>query len=189
MSLHELIEVLGDYAGLGPGIVLSLALSFLTFVPVSRALAISRLHGFLLVLSLGVILAATITPSREALLFGAEGSGRCDLSRFGLLSWWELGHIDDASLNILLFVPFGIALGLCPRSRARSTLVAAALITPIAIELIQLTAVSLGRECQSSDVIDNLTGLLLGLLVGVIARSVFVDRRAPKDGEADESPA
>jgi hypothetical protein len=186
MSLHELIEALGDYAGLGPGIVLALAVSLLTFVPVSRAFAISKAHGFLLVLSLGFVLAATVTPSREALLFGAEGSGRCDLSRFGLLSWWELRHIDDASLNILLFVPFGIALGMCPRSRARSALVAVALITPVAIELIQLTIVSLGRECQSSDVIDNLSGLLLGLLVGVIARSVFVDRRASKDGEADE---
>ena len=189
MSLHELVEALGDYAGLGPGIVLSLAVSFLAFVPLSRALAISKAHGFVLVLSLGLILAATITPSREALLFGAQGSGSCDVSRFGLLSWWELRHIDDASLNILLFVPFGIALGLCPPSRARSALVAAALITPIAIELIQLTAVSLGRECQSSDVIDNLTGLLLGLLLGVLARFLFVDRRASGDtkgGEADE---
>ena len=43
-------------------------------------------------------------------------------------------------------------------------------ILPFAIETIQLLATGLGRACQSSDVADNLTGLAIGLVIGVVAR-------------------
>jgi hypothetical protein len=179
MSLHELAVQLRDYAGFGPGIVVSLAVSFAACTHVGRLLAISRAHAWALLMSLGVVLSATVTPSREALVFGALGTGTCDLGRIGLASWWELTHLDDASLNILLFVPLGIAIGLCPRSRAKLIVVAAALVLPAAIELLQLVAVSLGRECQTSDVVDNLSGLLLGVVAGSVAGR-FVNAVAPR---------
>jgi len=181
MNLHRLAESLRDYAGFGPGIAVSLVLSFLTCGFVSRAMRISRVHGWALLMSLGVVLSATITPSREALLFGAQGSGTCDLSSIGLASWWELRHLDDASLNILLFVPLGIFIALCPRSRAKLVVLVCAFLLPVSIELIQLVVVALGRKCQSADVIDNLTGLVLGLaggsVAGLLASAVYRRRR------------
>ena len=180
MTLRQLASELRDYAGFGPGLVISLVISVAVSGFVGRALAISRAHGWALVMSLGVVLAATITPSREALLFGAQGSGTCDLSRIGLASWGELSHLDDASLNTLLFVPLGVAIGLCPRSRATLVILVGALVLPAAIELLQLVAVNLGRACQSADVVDNLFGLLLGLVAGTVAGWVAraVSRRA-----------
>ena len=169
MNLHRLAETLRDYAGFGPGIVASLAVSLIACTHASRALRVSRIHGWALLMSLGVILSATITPSREALLFGAQGSGTCDLSTLGPGSWWELSHLDDTSLNILLFIPLGLAIGLCPRSRAKLMMLAGAFLLPASIELVQLFVLPLGRACQSVDVIDNLTGLVIGLASGRMA--------------------
>jgi glycopeptide antibiotics resistance protein len=170
MNLHRLAETLRDYAGFGPGIVASLAVSLMACTHASRALRVSRILGWALLMSLGVILSATITPSREALLFGAQGTGTCDLGRIGLASWQDLSHLNDTSLNVLLFVPLGLAIALCPRSRAKFIVLAGAFALPASIELIQLLVLPLGRECQSADVVDNLTGLVLGVGGGVVGR-------------------
>jgi hypothetical protein len=172
MILRRLTQILGDYAGFGPAIVVSLAVSLVTCGYVSRRLGSSRALGWALVMSVGLILSATIMPSREALMFGAQGSGTCDFGRIGLASWWELRHLDETSLNVLLFVPLGISIGLCPRSRVKLIILAGAFVLPAAIELLQLVAVPLGRQCQSADVVDNLTGLVLGLVLGLVAGSV-----------------
>jgi hypothetical protein len=124
------------------------------------------------------VLSATITPSRDAIRFGALGSGTCDLGRIGLASWSDLGHLDDTSLNILLLVPLGIAIGLCARSPAKRVILVGALVLPFSIELIQLVAVPLGRECQSADVVDNVTGLLLGLVAGTAAGVIWSHRHS-----------
>ena len=169
MNIHRLLGAFRDYAGFGPGIVVSLVISLMACGYVSRAMRISRAHAWALAMSLGVVLSATITPSREAILFGTQGSGTCDLGRIGLASWWELRHLDDASLNILLFAPLGIFIALCPRSRAKAIVLAGAFVLPASIELFQLVAVALDRKCQSADVFDNLTGLLRGLVGGAMA--------------------
>jgi VanZ like family len=187
LSLRELTQELRDYVGFGPGVAISLVVSLVACGYVSRALTISKAHGWALLMSLGVILAATITPSREAILFGAQGSGTCDLGRIGPGSWWELTHLDDASLNILLFVPLGIALGLLPRSHTKLVIVMGGFMLPVAIELFQLVVVRLGRECQSSDIVDNLCGLLLGLLVGSVAGWIWSLRPAGSVANADKT--
>lgn len=169
MNIHRLLEGLRDYAGFGPGIVVSVVTSLMACGYLSRVMGISKAHGWVLAMSVGLVLSATVTPSREAILFGAQGSGTCDLSRIGLASWWEVRHLDDASLNILMFVPLGIFIALCPRSRAKVIVLAGAFVLPASIELFQLVAVALDRKCQSGDVIDNLTGLLLGLAGGAVA--------------------
>jgi hypothetical protein len=45
-----------------------------------------------------------------------------------------------------------------------------AVLSPFAIETAQLLLPVLGRGCQSADVFDNLTGLVLGGLIGAGAR-------------------
>ena len=71
---------------------------------------------------------------------------------------------------MFLFIPFGAAIGLVGESRHRAGLIIAALGLPVAIEAIQFFVPVLGRGCQSADVIDNLTGLVVGAGIGTAAR-------------------
>jgi hypothetical protein len=168
--LHRLSETLGDYAGFWPGVLVTLVVASLGARPVARRLGTSTVLGWALLASFGLILAATVTPSREAILFGAKGTGMCDLSRFGFAPLWDFRYLDEISLNVLLFMPLGICLGLLPSSRTKPVLIVLALLLSPAIELFQLVAVGLGRQCQSSDVFDNLTGLVPALLIGLSLR-------------------
>jgi hypothetical protein len=170
--------VLEPYAEFLPGIVAALALTIVMGRRVGALLATGRVLGSVVALSLGVALAATVTPSRDALLSGLVGSGRCDLTRLALPSANQLAWPGDIVLNILLFVPLGLAIGLLPSSPAERRLVPFAYALPFAIEIVQLVVRPLGRECQTGDVVDNLTGLTIGILVGCGIRSVggFVPR-------------
>jgi len=166
---------LGAYAGFGPGLVVAIVLALVLCGRAARALGIGRAFAWLLLVSLGVILAATVTPGREA-LHGISVAHGCDLSRIGPAPWSEYSRLDDASLNILLFVPLGVLIGLLPASRSRTGIVVAALALPFVIEITQLVVVPLGRACQTADMSDNLLGVFLGLGVGLavawIRRSV-----------------
>jgi VanZ family protein len=105
---------------------------------------------------------------------GEEIGPGCDLTRVGLASLEDLSSFNDASLNILLFVPLGAAIGLLPGSRRKAAIAIAAILAPFAIELFQLLVPQLGRGCQSADVVDNLTGLVLGLAAGTAGRWLVV---------------
>jgi hypothetical protein len=159
-----------------PGVLASLVVGTSLAFPVGRALRVRPVLAGAILVSVGIIIAATLTPLRDALEVGAVGTGTCDFSRLGPPPLAELGYANDTSLNVILFIPFGLGLGLvsAPRLRASMLLVATAL--PFAIETIQLLAPVLARGCQSADVIDNLTGLFTGFVLGVIAKLL---RRPP----------
>ena len=175
MQLGEVLAIPWLLPGLGASLVMALLLGG----PVQRTLRTGPLLGRALIVSLGIILSATLTPSREAIDFGATGIRACDLSRIGLVPVRELLRISDTSLNILMFVPLGVAIGLVPWSRRKAALVVAAIALPFAIETIQLLVPQLDRACESADVVDNLTGLALGLVGGVVAGRLTraLDRR------------
>jgi len=154
-----------------PGVVLALVLGAVAARPVARALSTRPAVAWLLVTSLGIALAATLTPTDTALTDGAISSGTCDLGRIGLAPWEELSVVSATSLNVLLFVPLGVAIGLLPPSRRR-TILAAAVLLPLAIEAIQLLVPALDRICQSADIFDNLAGLAIGLVGGLVTRWV-----------------
>ena len=166
--LRAAADWLGDYAGFLPGIVVALGLTAVLYGIVARRLRITRLLAFLLLMALGVILAATVTPSREAILYGAVGSGTCDLSRIGLAPLDTYLSLNDASLNVALFIPLGLLIGLLPRSPYRLPIAVAMMLLPVAIEATQMVVISLGRGCESADVFNNLAGLFVGLVAGVI---------------------
>ena len=170
MSFDDLREYLEDFAWFWPGVLVSLALGIVFGRWLGRALRVPRAVATLLIFGAGLIASATLTPSREALTQGAVGSGTCEIARIGPASIAELLSFGDPTYNVVLFVPLGLAIGLIPASRRMAALVLAAVILPFAIETIQLLATGLGRACQSSDVVDNLTGLVIGLVIGVVAR-------------------
>jgi glycopeptide antibiotics resistance protein len=173
MSLHH-SQVL---PWLLPGAAIALVVSLVASGAVGRTLHVARPVAWLMILSLGVILAATMTPQWEALAFGARGSSSCDFSRIGLAPLGDLLRFGDTSLNVLMFVPLGVAIGLFPRSRRTAAVVIAAIALPFAIETIQLLLPVLDRACESADVVDNLTGLVLGL-GGVVVAARLVRSRA-----------
>ena len=153
-----------------PGVVLSMAIALFACRPIGKLLAIRRLVAWAILVAFGVIVSATLTPLRGALNFGAVGTGTCDLSRIGPAPIGQLLRLDDTSLNVALFIPLGIAIGLVKTLRPRAALIVASAALPFGIETIQLLAPILDRGCQSADVVDNLTGLLVGLGVGTWLR-------------------
>ncbi len=171
--LGEVADIVRGYPGFFPGLAVSIGVAVLASRPVARALGSGLVLAGALVISLGVVLSATVTPSplgsqRDIARTSLTESYRplCDFSRIGPAPIGEYLSESDTSLNVLLFVPFGLAVGLLPRSRPKLALVLCALALSPAIEAVQLVALPLHRACQSGDVFDNVAGLLLGLALG-----------------------
>ena len=89
----------------------------------------------------------------------------------------------EATANVVLFVPLGVAVALLP-ARLRMRAVIAAAFAPVAIELIQAALPQMDRRCQAADVADNLLGLALGLALGLLLRRLPVRSRYPTDPAA-----
>ena len=140
--------------------------------PLARRLGTRAIVAFLLVISFGLIVAITLTPHADAFAGEPIPFESCDLSRVGFIPLVTLLRVNEASLNVLLFVPLGLAVSLLPTGRTRSWMLVGALALPFIVELIQLAAISLARGCQSADIFDNLTGVVLGLAIGLGARAV-----------------
>lgn len=163
-----------------PGVGLSLIVAVLVSGRVGRWLSCNRLIAALLIISLGIVLSATITPLGTTSDPSEVVGPGCDLSRVALAPLEDLWSLNDASLNIMLFVPLGVAVGLLPGSPRKVAVVIAALLAPFAVELFQLLVPVLGRGCQSADVIDNLTGLIVGM-AGATAARLLLSRIGPMD--------
>ena len=183
--LGEVADLVRGYPGFLPGLAVSIGVAVLASRPVARALGSGRVLAAALVISLGVVLAATLTPSpfgpqrhvaRENLAQGYHPA--CDLSRIGPAPIAEYLTPDDTSLNVLLLVPLGATIGLLPSSRRKIAVLLLAAAVPFVVEATQLVVVPLDRACQSADVFDNLFGLALGLTAGGSAGWVLGRRAA-----------
>lgn len=176
----------------GPGLGISAIIGGAICRLVAQLLGTRPLVAWLLVFSVGSILAATLTPIHDTLETGAAGVGTCDLSRFGPARLADLRTLNDTSLNVLLFLPLGAAIGFLPERGRKAVVAAFAVALPFAIEGIQLFATTLHRGCQSADVADNLTGLLLGFAAGqaihLVARLASRNEAIP-DGRPDRPAA
>jgi glycopeptide antibiotics resistance protein len=157
-----------------PFFLFSIAVSLGINQRVARALAVSRVIAMAAIVSLGLILSATLSPHTGAFELHATASRSCNFLRVGLASPHELMavSVNDTLLNVVLFVPLGLAIGLARRSRHNVGLVVVGVALPFAIEATQFLAPSLARACESADVFDNLTGLVLGLVAGTLLARV-----------------
>ncbi len=176
---------LREYPGLLPGLALTIFLAFTLSARLGRALGSNRTIAWGLLFGFGLIVSATLTPGREALRFGESGSGSCDLGRIGLASIGEILTFGETGLNVALFMPLGFAIRLLPRGRIMIWIIASAVAFPFVIEATQLILTPLGRRCQSADVIDNLSGLLLGFALGSLASILLHRRRLGADETSD----
>ncbi len=161
---------------LGIAIVLAVWLS----AAVARRLDTPRIVAALLLFGFGLVVAATLVPDAGG-MSGEASDGVCDLSRIGLAPLDELTRVTFTSLNVLLFVPLGLAVGLLPRTRTAAVVTLAAVSLTFVVEGIQLVVTALGRGCQSADIFDNLLGLAIGMVIGALVRvlaSWVLQRRA-----------
>lgn len=150
-----------------PGVAVALVVSLAACRPVARWLDVPNFVAWVLVMSVGVILTATVTP--QALKSDATTGRSCEFARLRPPGLYELTASSDVLGNILMFIPLGLAIGVAPWSTRTAGLLGAAIALPFLIEATQLVVSPLGRGCQSADVIDNLAGLVLGLAAGVLS--------------------
>jgi VanZ like family len=159
--------VIGDLPLFWPAALLALVLAAAVAGPVGRRLRTSGWLVFGLLSSFGVILAATMTPSIAAFLH-IERPHECILHQFDLPPLSQLLYPNETSLNVAMFVPLGLACGLVRRWPRVAILSGFGAVLPFGIEITQYLVPGLGRVCSTADVADNLTGLGIGLLVGIV---------------------
>jgi glycopeptide antibiotics resistance protein len=135
---------------------------------VGYKLQISQLIAFALLLSIGIILSITMTPYQGLLDFSA--SSVCSTSVHALVRLSTLKYSNGRSLNVLLFLPLGFCCLLARRRSVAVALFVGAFFFPFAIEGMQYLLPMLGRRCDVTDVIDNLSGLFLGGAIGLVVR-------------------
>ena len=123
------------------------------------------MFGWLLALLL--VLALTLTPQSNAHL--GAGMKACWTTVQGPIGFSLYGDASQRSLNVLLFVPLGLVTALMPR-RYLAALCLLGLALPVVVEALQYQIPSLDRQCAAVDVVDNETGLVLGVAIGLSLR-------------------
>lgn len=136
---------------------------------VAAATGSGRFTGSFLTFSVAAILAITLLPM--PLVTSPTEGLRCLLPTLSVFRSGDLLRVTDVSLNVIMFVPLGLAVAWLPR-RTLPRALALAVALPWVVESIQLAVPALGRTCQAGDITTNLMGLALGLLVGVVARAI-----------------
>jgi hypothetical protein len=143
-----------------PALAASVAVAAIMRAWVAARLATGSGTAFALLVTVGGIAAVTLTPA----LGDLPADRPCELTRLTPIPLDQIVSVTNRGLNVLLFIPLGVIVGALPRSRAKAAVLAAAIAFPFAIELAQYAASELGRACQGIDVLDNLTGLGIGML-------------------------
>jgi hypothetical protein len=159
------------------------------------ALALRRRLGWLTALSiagfvwsLAVIGSITLIPANGAPgVVSAEGrltTCSWDIGGPAPEGFWIVGG-GQRTLNAVVFVPAGVLLVLAlarwPRVAWVGVPVGLALLAAysILIEATQLALARIDRACDVTDVIDNVTGAAVGVLVGIVLALVLRPWRTP----------
>ena len=129
-----------------PGLAATTAIALAVAGRVARRLHTATWIAFLLVMSVGIVLAATIPPDGGGFSHDPSAPGGCDFGRIGLAPFSHYVRLGETSLNAALFVPLGLALGLQSRPKAATGVFVAALGIPLAIEAAQWLVSMLDRE-------------------------------------------
>lgn len=173
-----------DEPYLVPIFVVGSALAVVVFCVLRRRGKTPSVLTLLFMIAFIGFLAVTLTPSRSS-NFSSTAHGYCAFDAKGLLPGRALlSHSGTRMLNVLIAVPMGF-LAVLRRGRSRAYQVAAVVIAPLAVEGAQWILPQLGRSCSSMDAGDNLTGVVVGLLGGVVVAAVL--RGITKGGRATNS--
>lgn len=129
-----------------------------------------------LIVSAALVIALTLTPNA-----GVEESSlvdpRSDRGPWGYLrqpEYWL--HLDSRTLNVALFVPLGLTLGLLARGTARWVILGFGLALPWIVEGLQ-SVLPFDRDPQSIDLVDNSTGFIVGYAAGLLIMCLAASTR------------
>jgi glycopeptide antibiotics resistance protein len=180
--LRSFMRTLGATPLVYPALLVTAIVAVLGASWTARRTGLSRLMAGLLLFSLGAVLVITLTPGIGGPLstsITCEGLDRAP----PLSDLWSL--TNENGQNVLLFVPLGLFIGLIPRRNVLVGAGAAAAALPFAIEGIQALLPAFARSCQAWDVVENLLGLAIGLVIGSLLAGVV---RIADQPEADPDP-
>jgi hypothetical protein len=150
---------------------------------------------FGLLWSLAVIAIVTLVPAQNGLGYvpADQHATSCswDIGGPSPRGFWIFGG-GQQLLNTLLFVPAGMFLVLVfARWRAGWVLVPLGLVLlasySLAIEYTQLQVARIDRACDVTDIIDNVTGATLGVLLGLLLLPVFRPWRAKRSRRSGDT--
>lgn len=171
--MAPVVHFLAEHPLVAPLVVVVLVLAWLASRPLARQLGCGRRAAGALLVAAAVPVAMTLSPSSDVPGYAL----RWCVTAVRPVSDWGRGGEELA--NMVMLAPLGLlAVVLLDRSHAALLLVVAA-VFPFLVEAVQYAAPSLGRTCETTDVLLNLTGLLLGLVVGLLLRLLDRARRAP----------
>jgi hypothetical protein len=169
---------------LWPGAAMAGPAAALLARPAARVLRARAWHAGALLLALAGILLVTLTPSPVGSLVTGQAGNAPAFCLMGVEPPTLAPHLEEASLNVALFVPAALAATLLPVPRVRWSALAALVVLPVVVEACQFLAYTeLGRSCQAQDVVQNVTGVAIGAAVGLallpLCRVLDQDRRPP----------
>jgi hypothetical protein len=171
-----ILELIGNAPLLVPGVAIAVIAGVALAPAVASRTGLSPLLAGMLVFAVGAIVAITLTPGSGSGFFGRSSCG----GLFPTPRLYQLASLSsEHGLNVVLFVPLGVLIGLIPRARPFAVVALGAIAMPIVIEWIQYSVPRLDRICQTWDALENLIGLAIGLGLGVaIAFALRSVRRA-----------
>ena len=177
--IRSFLRTLGTTPLVYPVLLLAAVISALAAPWAARRTGLGWLPAALLLFSFGAVLAITLTP-------GIGGDPSAPITCQGLVPAPSLSELwsltNENGQNVLLFVPLGLFIGLIPR---RNVLVGAALgaaALPFVIEGIQALLPGFARSCQAWDVVENVLGLAIGLVIGSLLAGVVRIADQPEAG-------
>jgi glycopeptide antibiotics resistance protein len=175
-----------------PATLAVLAATLLVAWPIGRRFAdryrCPRAVAVAFVITVGVVLALTLTPSKPAngvyevlpphYLSLLKNNPAALWAQFTSLPWND----DEQIANIALYLPVGLLGGFAWRSTVRASLFGMAL--TVAVETCQYGII--GRAGSLTDIRNNTAGAILGALAAAAARGV---RRTSRTGRRRPRPA
>jgi len=142
-----------------PNLALTLVISALMAVLVAPVLHLPRWRLALWTVAVSVPLAYTWSATAASPL--------TDFCATGVTPWldWNLVTRREVIANLLLFLPAGFAVAVLPQARWLPALLAT-LAAPVVVELVQAVHKPLNRACEFGDIINNISGAILGFALG-----------------------
>jgi hypothetical protein len=152
-----------------PVMILAVAVSALLGSTIAGVLRIGRPLATFLLVGIGLVVAATLTPVRAPLGVDLTVLRSCDLGRT-LPTIAQLTTWSEVTLSLAAFLPAGVAIGLLPRSVRSGVVLLGIVALPVAVEVAHFLVPVLARACKSGNAIDGELGLAIGAVVGVAIR-------------------
>lgn len=164
-ALAPVARFLQAHPGTAPAVLVVGAVAVLLSGPLSRRLHRGRVVSALLLVVTAVPFVLTLTPNSDP----GYALQWC-VTELRPVSDWGQGGEELA--NAVMLAPFGLLVLAVLSRRAAAVALALAAAFPFAVELAQYAVPRLGRTCETTDVVLNLAGLLVGVLLGLPVRAL-----------------